>query len=148
VSGAAFAPWERSDKVLESAPAGDGFVQPKLPPRSIPGAQLRGQLIEIGIGTICIVNNEGGSLFDLFGLNRLPEHRTLIRNPSGANFEAIAAAFGQPYRRCSCIGSLRDALAESPTPEQIRIIEMVVPAGSLLRDLDSLYSTAAGLKQN
>jgi 2-succinyl-5-enolpyruvyl-6-hydroxy-3-cyclohexene-1-carboxylate synthase len=96
-------------------------------------------------GTICIMNNEGGSLFDLFGLNQLPGHGRLVRNPSGANFEAVAAAFGQPYRRCTDVASLREMLVETPEPGQIRIIEMAVSAGSLLRDIDALYRAAAGL---
>lgn len=96
-------------------------------------------------GTICIMNNAGGSLFDLFGLNQLPDHGRLIRNPPGVNFEAVAAAFGQPYRRCTDIAQLGEALAEEPAPGQVRIVEMVVPSGSLLRDIEPLYRAAAGL---
>jgi 2-succinyl-5-enolpyruvyl-6-hydroxy-3-cyclohexene-1-carboxylate synthase len=96
-------------------------------------------------GTICIMNNEGGSLFDLFGLNQLPDHGRLIRNPPGVNFEAVAAAFALPYRRCAGIEPLREALAEEPAQEQVRLVEMVVPPGSLLRDIEPLYRAAAGL---
>jgi 2-succinyl-5-enolpyruvyl-6-hydroxy-3-cyclohexene-1-carboxylate synthase len=96
-------------------------------------------------GTICIMNNAGGSLFDLFGLNQLPDHGRLIRNPPGVNFEAVAAAFARPYRRCTDIPELSAALAERPTPGRVRIVEMVVPPGSLLRDIEPLYRAAAGL---
>jgi 2-succinyl-5-enolpyruvyl-6-hydroxy-3-cyclohexene-1-carboxylate synthase len=96
-------------------------------------------------GTICVMNNAGGSLFDLFGLPLLPDHARLIRNPTTVNFEGMAAAFGLPYGRCTSLAGLRAALAEDPLPERIRILEMAVPAGSLLRDIDILYRAAAGI---
>jgi len=75
----------------------------------------------------------------------LPDHDRLIRNAPGANFEAMAAAFGQPYLRCTSVDALRAALAERS--ERIRIIEMPVPARSLLRDVEPLYRAAAALNQ-
>jgi 2-succinyl-5-enolpyruvyl-6-hydroxy-3-cyclohexene-1-carboxylate synthase len=96
-------------------------------------------------GTICVMNNEGGSLFDLFGLPQLPGHARLIRNPTNVSFEAMAAVFGQPYRRCTTVEAVRAVLAEEPLHGRIRIIEMSVPAGSLLRDIEPLYRAGAGL---
>jgi 2-succinyl-5-enolpyruvyl-6-hydroxy-3-cyclohexene-1-carboxylate synthase len=90
-------------------------------------------------GTICIVNNQGGSLLDLFGLDQLPGHGRLIRNPTTASFAAMAAVFGLPYQRCDSAAALRSALEAPLPPTGLQVIEAAVPAGSLLRDLQVLY---------
>ena len=96
-------------------------------------------------GTICVVNNHGGSLLDLFGLDALPGHQRLIRNPTTANFAALAAVFGLAHIRCESMEELRAALAESPLDAGVRVIEAATPAGSLTRDLPALYrGMAAG----
>lgn len=94
-------------------------------------------------GTICIVNNRGGSLLDLFGLNRVPNHERLIRNPTRVDFSAVAAAFGLAFERCTTEQDLRRALA---VPERgVRIVEAMVPPDSLLRDIDILLRRALGV---
>ncbi len=94
-------------------------------------------------GTICIVNNRGGSLLDLFGLNRVPDHERLIRNPTRIDFAAAAAAFGLPHIRCDSAADLGRALV--PPETGVQIVEAMVPPGSLLRDLDGLMRQALGV---
>jgi 2-succinyl-5-enolpyruvyl-6-hydroxy-3-cyclohexene-1-carboxylate synthase len=95
-------------------------------------------------GTICVMNNGGGSLFDLFGLPSLPDHRRLIRNPTTVRFAAIAEAFGLTYVRCESAPALRAALREATQAHGLRLVEIMVEPGSLARDLPAMIARIAG----
>jgi 2-succinyl-5-enolpyruvyl-6-hydroxy-3-cyclohexene-1-carboxylate synthase len=89
-------------------------------------------------GTICVMNNGGGSLFDLFGLPSLPDHRRLIRNPTSVKFAGVADAFGLSHVRCESAPALRAALRDAARADGLLLVEMMVPPGSLARDLPAM----------
>ncbi|MCX4162926.1 MULTISPECIES: 2-succinyl-5-enolpyruvyl-6-hydroxy-3-cyclohexene-1-carboxylic-acid synthase [Paraburkholderia] len=101
-------------------------------------------------GTICVTNNSGASLFDVLGLGlekTLPDYTRLVRNPPGYRIGPAAAAFGLQHVRCESLQALQQALADAKSAEGLQVIEMVVPADSLRRDIVPLYTAAMSALQ-
>ncbi|WP_266159892.1 2-succinyl-5-enolpyruvyl-6-hydroxy-3-cyclohexene-1-carboxylic-acid synthase [Dyella silvatica] len=96
-------------------------------------------------GTICVTNNSGAALFDVIGVELdsvAPGFKAMIRNPPGYRIGPAAAAFGMAHTRCESIEELQQALAQARSAEGVQVIEMVVPADSLRRDVMPIYAAA------
>lgn len=92
-------------------------------------------------GTICVVDNGGGAIFDFLPASALPGYVDAVRNPTTMHVEAIAAAFDLPYVRCADPDTLRDTLRRRATAGDLAIVDVHVPAASLTEGMAALYRT-------
>jgi 2-succinyl-5-enolpyruvyl-6-hydroxy-3-cyclohexene-1-carboxylate synthase len=92
-------------------------------------------------GCICVINNQGGALFDLLPVHRLPGYQEAIRHPVAVDLAAAAQAFRLPFHRCAGQPELAAALAAAQSRDAVSLIEAVVPPGSLAGELTKLVLT-------
>jgi 2-succinyl-5-enolpyruvyl-6-hydroxy-3-cyclohexene-1-carboxylate synthase len=90
-------------------------------------------------GTICVVNNGGGGIFDFLPAASLPGYTEAVRNPTSIHVEAIAAAFGLPYARCEDAGTLAATLRQRSGAGDLAIVEVQLPPDSLREGMEALY---------
>jgi 2-succinyl-5-enolpyruvyl-6-hydroxy-3-cyclohexene-1-carboxylate synthase len=98
-----------------------------------------------GCACICVINNEGGAIFDFLPLAQRPDYRTAVRNPHAIDFGCLAAAFGLRFARAADRASLAAALDAARAHEGVTIVEAVVPAGSACAQMDQMIAGMAGV---
>lgn len=92
-------------------------------------------------GAICIMNNNGGGIFDLLSCQGMYDYERLVRNPLNMNFERISNGFNVPYTKCQSERELSTALARASENDRLCVIELVVPSDSAQADLSKLFGT-------
>ncbi|MGV2289571.1 2-succinyl-5-enolpyruvyl-6-hydroxy-3-cyclohexene-1-carboxylic-acid synthase [Trinickia sp. YCB016] len=98
-----------------------------------------------GCACICVINNEGGAIFDFLPLAQRPDYRTAVRNPHAIDFGCLAAAFGLRFARAADRESLAAALDAARAHEGVTIVEAAVPAGSACSQMDQMIAGMAAL---
>jgi 2-succinyl-5-enolpyruvyl-6-hydroxy-3-cyclohexene-1-carboxylate synthase len=95
-------------------------------------------------GTIVVVNNGGGAIFDLMACSRFAGYYETMRNPAGIGFAELAVSFGLDARRVASQDELAAALDWSLASPGVQVIEAAVPSGSMKRDIDALRRSLLG----
>ncbi|GAA6136568.1 2-succinyl-5-enolpyruvyl-6-hydroxy-3-cyclohexene-1-carboxylic-acid synthase [Arenicella sp. 4NH20-0111] len=90
-------------------------------------------------GAICIMNNNGGGIFDLLSCNEMHDYQRLVRNPLNMNFEKVSKGFDVPYIKCCSQAELLAALSDAAENQRLCLIEVVVPDDSAKSDLSKLF---------
>ncbi|QCP48648.1 2-succinyl-5-enolpyruvyl-6-hydroxy-3-cyclohexene-1-carboxylic-acid synthase [Trinickia violacea] len=93
-----------------------------------------------GCACICVINNEGGAIFDFLPLAQRPDYRTAVRNPHAIDFGCLAAAFGLRFARVADRESLAAALDAARAHDGVTIVEAAVPAGSACAQMDLMIA--------
>ena len=94
-------------------------------------------------GTITVINNNGGGIFDLLPGRDLPEAIDLLRAPAPIDIGHSAAQFGLGHRACFDAESLAEALAWSRNQRGVQVVEVQVPAESLRDEQPDLVQRIA-----
>jgi len=89
-------------------------------------------------GTIFVMNNGGGGIFDLLPSAELPGYVETIRNPTTIDFAAAAACFGLEHRACESAAELESAMAWTLDEPGIQVVEMRVAPASFLAGVERL----------
>lgn len=82
-------------------------------------------------GTIVVLDNQGGGIFDLLPIHQIDRFKELVRTPPSWSPEAIVAGFGLATRRCHDAASLSTALTWSQSQPGVQVIIADVTAGNV-----------------
>lgn len=91
-------------------------------------------------GTICVMNNGGGAIFDVLSCAGMPDYARLMRNDPANRIDLLAAAFGLPYQACHDEQALAAALARGAGAPGLNIVEIVVAPDSMRREIGLPYA--------
>ncbi|HEY3902102.1 MAG TPA: 2-succinyl-5-enolpyruvyl-6-hydroxy-3-cyclohexene-1-carboxylic-acid synthase [Chthoniobacter sp.] len=91
-------------------------------------------------GTICLMDNSGGALFDLLGCESIPDYERFMRNPQSVDFSAISRAFGINTYECGDRTELAAALKQCATSSGLQLIHLRIPAHTLKSDVLGLFA--------
>ncbi len=80
---------------------------------------------------ICVINNNGGRIFDLLPVAACDGYEELMVTPQQAHIKDIAAAFSLPYAHAQNLDQLQHTLDIHSQTDQLSIIEIEVAADSL-----------------
>jgi 2-succinyl-5-enolpyruvyl-6-hydroxy-3-cyclohexene-1-carboxylate synthase len=90
-------------------------------------------------GAICVIQNQGGAIFDFLAGQDLPHFASAIRNPRPLSIARLAAAFGLPYHHVATREALAAALATARVGDALHLIEIDVPPQSARDGLRMLF---------
>jgi 2-succinyl-5-enolpyruvyl-6-hydroxy-3-cyclohexene-1-carboxylate synthase len=77
---------------------------------------------------LVVANNGGGAIFSGLGQRTLPERDRLFVTPQDVDLGALCAAAGVGHRRVERMSALAEAMHDARGVEEIRVVEVVVPA--------------------
>lgn len=87
---------------------------------------------------ICVINNAGGAIFDFLPIASHADYQASIRNPYQVDICTVAAAFGLAHARAGNRLDLSAALDAARRHPGVSIIEVVVPPGSVAKDIGTI----------
>lgn len=94
---------------------------------------------------VCVLNNQGGAIFDYLPLAAEPAYARTIRNPYELNYAALALAFGVGYRHAGSSAALDEALAAAREHAGVTLVEIAVPPHSGIVQMQMLTRAVATL---
>jgi len=94
---------------------------------------------------VCLLNNQGGAIFDYLPLSAEPEYARTLRNPYGLDYAALAQAFGLGYRQAASSAALDEALAAARERAGVTLVEVAVPPHSGIAQMHLLARAVATL---
>ena len=92
-------------------------------------------------GTICVMNNGGGGIFDFLPAAKLPGYHDTIRHPTNINISAAAACFSLDYRACESANELIEAINWSKNEVGVQILEIKVAPKTLVSGTSMVYQS-------
>ncbi len=107
----------------------------------LPALALLSQVGSPVNGTLCVMNNAGGSVFDMVACARFPNYRRFVRNAPNVSFAGVAATFGLHFEQVTDRAGLEAALQSAATRPGLGLLEVVVPDTGLRDDLVSLVGS-------
>lgn len=91
---------------------------------------------------ICVLNNNGGHIFDLLPAAECAGYESLMQTPQHCDIAAIASAFHLEYSCCANMQDLNAALHKHAGHPALSIIEVQVDGSSLKREWPALKALA------
>lgn len=89
---------------------------------------------------IVVLNNDGGSIFNLLPAAELQNtHTQFFQMPHGTKFEHAAEMFGVAYRAPDNAESFNDCLQQALQANRVSLIELIVPAAESSEQIRQLY---------
>ncbi len=92
---------------------------------------------------VCVLNNQGGAIFDYLPVAAEPGYARTIRNPYGLDYAALAQAFGLGYRQAGSGAALDEALAAARERAGVTLVEIAVPPHSGIAQMHLLAQAVA-----
>jgi 2-succinyl-5-enolpyruvyl-6-hydroxy-3-cyclohexene-1-carboxylate synthase len=92
---------------------------------------------------VCVMNNQGGAIFDYLPVASEAGYVSAIRNPHGVDYAALAQAFGLGYRRADSCATLDEALVQSRDRAGVTLVEIAVPPHSGIVQMHMLTQAVA-----
>lgn len=92
---------------------------------------------------VCVLNNQGGAIFDYLPVAAEPGYARAIRNPHGLDYAALARAFGLGYRQAGSRETLDEALAAARGHAGVTLVEIAVAPHSGIVQMHMLAQAGA-----